>query len=468
MKKRLRSALVVLGTGLVAVCAIGWLRIRPDRAIRAGTGVVSHTLCSGVFLSGLDPDRLYAEALLPNAGLQRLSKRLKYVIDLDRQQVVVRWAGGFESRAVYRDRLGCVVVPEAQPIGVASAGKPPGSNPAPMSPRAATEPIGLQPKSPKLESALDHAFAEPSKPPYRRVKAIVVLRAGKIVAERYAPGYGAGTPLPGYSVSKSVINALIGILVRQGKLNVDLPAPVPEWSNPGDPRHAITVNQLLRMTSGLALDESDSGFDPVSRMLFLEPDMAAFAVRARLQAAPGSTWNYTSGNTLILSRMIRDAVGGRAEDVVAFARRELFEPLGMAAATLEFDLAGTPVGSTYMFAPARDWARFGMLYLNDGLIGTRRILPEGWVKYSTSPTLGSAYGAGFWTNAGSNEDAEWRVQHGMPPDSFYASGNLGQRIVIVPSAGLVIVRMGFTHSPDFDMKGLVRLVREAVAAGGSP
>jgi len=337
-----------------------------------------------------------------------------------------------------------------------------------MSLAPAAAPLEVEPKSATLELAIDHAFAEPSQPTYRRVKAIVILRQGKIAAERYAPGYGAVTPLPGYSVTKSVISALIGILVRQGKLNVDLPAPVPEWSDSADPRHAITINQLLRMTSGLALDESDSGFDPVSRMLFLEPDMAGFAARARLEAAPGSTWNYTSGNTLILSRIIRDAVGGRAEDVVAFAQRELFEPLGMGGATLEFDLAGTPVGSTYMFAPARDWARFGMLYLNDGFVGSRRILPEGWVKYSTSPTLDSAYGAGFWTNAGSNEDAKWRVQHGMPADSFYASGNLGQRIVIVPSAGLVIVRMGFTHSTDFDMKGLVRLVREAVAAGGSP
>jgi CubicO group peptidase (beta-lactamase class C family) len=222
------------------------------------------------------------------------------------------------------------------------------------------------------------------------------------------------------------------------------------------------------MTSGLALDETDSGFDPVSRMLFLEPDMAGFAQRARLQAAPGSTWNYTSGNTLILSRIIRDAVGGKAEDVIDFARKELFEPLGISTATIEFDSTGTPVGSQYVFASARDWARFGMLYLKDGVAGGKRILPETWVNYSTTPTLDSAYGAGFWTNRGSNEDAKWRVRSGMPADSFYASGNLGQRIVIAPSAGLVIVRLGFTHSQDFDMRGLVRLVAEAVSAASNP
>lgn len=450
------------------MCVMGWFVLRPDRAIRAGTGAVSQTLCSGVFVSGLDPDRLYEEALRPNPGLHRLSRRLRYEIDRTRRQVVVTWAGRFESRSVYRGGLGCTIVHELKTTGVAPAGKPPGGNLVSIPPPTAASLIEVQPTSAKLESALDHAFEEPSNPPYRLVKAIVILRHGKIVAERYAPGYGPSTPLFGYSLAKSVTNALIGVLVRQGKLSVNQPAPIPEWRDPADPRHIITVDQLLRMTSGLALDESDSGFDPVSRMLFLEPDMAGFAARAGLKSAPGSTWNYTSGNTLILSRIIRDAVGGRAEAVVDFARREVFEPVGIGTATIEFDSTGTPVGSQYVLASARDWARFGMLYLNDGMAGERRILPNGWVKYSTTPTLDSSYAAGFWTNRGSNPDAQWRVRSGMPADAFYASGNLGQRIVIVPSAGLVVVRLGFTHSPDFDMKGLVRLVAEAVSTGSIP
>jgi CubicO group peptidase (beta-lactamase class C family) len=152
---------------------------------------------------------------------------------------------------------------------------------------------------PQLEAALDRAFAEPSQSPYRRVKAIVILHDGKLVAERYAPGYDDATPVLGYSLAKSVTNALIGILVRQGKLSVEQRAPIAEWANPADPRHNITIDQLLRMTSGLDLAESDSGFDPVSRMLFLESDMAGFAERARLAAAPGSKWDYSSGNYII-------------------------------------------------------------------------------------------------------------------------------------------------------------------------
>jgi CubicO group peptidase (beta-lactamase class C family) len=206
-----------------------------------------------------------------------------------------------------------------------------------------------------------------------------------------------------WSMNKSVVNALVGILVRQGRLAVGAPAPVPAWCDPSDPRHAITVEQLMRMTSGLALDETNSGFDPASRMLFTEPDMAGFAQSAALAAPPGTRYHYSSPSTLILSRVIRDAVGGRAEDVRRFAERELFAPLGMRGVTLEFDATGTQVGSTYMYATARDWARFGLLYANDGIADGRRILPEGWVAYSASPTLGSrnGYAAGTAARASS-------------------------------------------------------------------
>ncbi len=453
----MRRALWILGGGCLLACVVAWFVFRPDRALLVATGVVSQTLCSGVFVSGLNPNQLFDEVLKPNPGIRRLAKQLTYQIDRSRRQVATTWAGGFESVSIYRDGLGCLIVRDGEPTSAVAPTTL-------ISPPANAAPLKADPPSRALEAALDHAFAEPSTPPYRWVKAIVILHNGNVAAERYALGYGDRTPMFGYSLAKSVTNALLGILVREGKLSVDQPAPVPEWHSPTDPRRAITVNQLLRMTAGLDLEESDSGFDPISRMLFLEPDMAAFAARAKLRNVPGTTWNYTSGNTLILSRVIRDAVGGRAEDVLAFTRRELFEPLGISTATIEFDSTGTPVGSQYVLMSARDWARFGMLYLNDGVAQGRRILPQGWVDDSTAPTLNSDYGAGFWTNRGSNEDARWRVRSGMPADSFNGSGNFGQRLVIAPAEGLVIVRLGFTHSADFDMKGLVNLVAEATAA----
>jgi CubicO group peptidase (beta-lactamase class C family) len=202
-------------------------------------------------------------------------------------------------------------------------------------------------------------------------------------------------------------------------------------------------------------------------MKYVERDMAEFAEHAGLEAAPGTAWNYHDGNTLILSRLIRDAVGGRAADVMQFARRELFDPLGMRHVTLEFDATGTPEGSSQMHASARDWARFGLLYLNDGALGGTRILPEGWVGYSASLTPGGwvGIGAGFWTNLGDSKGARFRTGLGMPPDAFYASGTLGQYVIIVPSQRLVIARFGISGNRH-DIEGVSRLVADVIKALG--
>jgi hypothetical protein len=443
---------------VVAAVVLAWCIYRPDLTLRVGTASVSQTLCDEIFISGLDGKRIFAEEIQPRRGIHILLKRLRYSIDGQRRQVVATWAGHFESVATYQEGYGCALGEAGSGTGEVAPGVAPAGaqeNPA--------MPIALA--NAKLAEALARAFAEPPRPPYRRVRAIVVMRDGKIVAERYASGIGPDTPLLSYSVSKSVINALIGILVRDGKLNLYAPAPVSAWRSPADPRHAITLDELLRMTSGLKLEESGTGFDPVSRMLFCERDMAAYAERAGMKHAPGQTFEYTSGNTLIACAILRDAVGGHRDDVLRFAQRELFGPLGMQHVTVEFDGAGAPIGCTRIFASARDWARFGELYLNDGVVDGKRILPPGWVAYSTKPTLGSDYGSGFWVNAGQAENARRRVEAGMPADAFYASGLFGQRVVVIPSQRLVIVRFGATiDPPDFDIRGLIRLVSDVIAA----
>jgi hypothetical protein len=270
------------------------------------------------------------------------------------------------------------------------------------------------------------------------------------VAERYASGYGPDTPIWGHSLSKSVTNALIGVLVREGVLRTDQAAPVPSWQAAGDPRRAITIDELLRMTSGLPFDETGGPINPMTRMLFRERDMAGYAERMPLANAPGTRWGYSNLGYLVLSQLVRDAAGGGAADAERFARRELFEPLHMQSAVIECEVTGTPVGSGSVFASARDWARFGQLYLDDGIAEGQRILPQGWVRYSASQTLDTGYGAGFWTNL-VNEGAVpiWDAPWGMPQvpkDMFYARGYLGQYIVIVPSERLVVVRLGLTHN----------------------
>ena len=217
------------------------------------------------------------------------------------------------------------------------------------------------------------------------------------------------------------------------------------------------------MTSGLALDETNSGFDPSSQMVFLHNDMAGFAIKAPLIAPPGTRWHYSSATTEILAKIIRDAVGG-PEQTLSYAWRELFNPLGMRDVTLEFDASGTLQGSAFMFASARDWARFGLLYLDDGVVGGKHILHEDWVDYSAAATLDTDYGAGFWTNRSENKRAKARVRLGIPRDAFFASGDLGQRIVIIPSQHLVVVRLGDSVEPGGDISGLARLVKEVIAA----
>jgi CubicO group peptidase (beta-lactamase class C family) len=264
-------------------------------------------------------------------------------------------------------------------------------------------------------------------------------------------------------MTKSVINALIGIMTVKGIVTPSFPAPIREWRAASDPRHEIEVEHLMRMTTGLALDETNSGFDPSSQMIYLHNDMAGFAVKAKMIAPPGTRWHYSSATTEILARIVRDSVGG-PEQTLAFAWRELFDPLGMRNVTLEFDGTGTLQGTTYMLASARDWARFGLLYLNDGEVGGRRILQDGWVDFSAAATLDTDYGAGFWTNRSEHEHAKGRVRMGIPRDAFFASGDLGQRIVIIPSQHMVVVRLGDSVDPTGDIRGLGRLVKEAIAA----
>jgi CubicO group peptidase (beta-lactamase class C family) len=457
------TAIVSGAVALAAVCA--------HDAPHVVTGFVGHTVCSAAFVSHTDPDAVFLETADAMPGVGLIGWAIHYKIDRDARQVTATLFGGGQSRAVYREGLGCYLEHGEGPV---DASLPPadGETQRALLPEIAGDSL-VEAAQPNLRLALDRAFAEPDRPPLRHTKAVVVIKDGQVIAERYAAGYGVDTPMLGYSATKSVTSALIGILVRQGKLALNESAPVAAWQSPDDPRHAITVDHLLRHTAGLAMGNSlnaslASAFDRVNRMKYVEHDMAGFAQSSDLESAPGSVWNYHDGNTIVLSRLIRDATGGHAADVLRFARAELFEPLGMRRVTLEFDATGTPEGSSQMLAPARDWARFGLLYLNDGVVGGRRILPEGWVRYSASLTPGAwaGMGAGFWTNLGDSKGSRYRTSLGMPRDAFYASGVLGQYVIIVPSERLVIARFGVSGN-QYDIAGVSRLVADVIAATGN-
>jgi CubicO group peptidase (beta-lactamase class C family) len=459
-RKLIWPALIIT---IVAGLVVLGIHYRPDRAIRVATGFVAHNVCSKTFVSGLDPQTVFSETT-DRRGIRRLGWVLRYHLDRGHGIVDASVAGLFGSRAAFHDGFGCVLLHgPAKPYILKSdivalrAAKDP-----PLLPEIAG-PAVVEPSEPRLKAALDHAFEEPTSPPLRRTKAVVVVQDGKVIAERYADGIGIDTQLRGFSMTKSVVNALIGILTQQGLVTPSFVAPIAEWRGATDPRREIEIEHLMRMTSGLALDESNSGFDPSSQMVYLHNDMAGFAVKAPLIAEPGTRWAYSSPTTQILARIIRDAAGG-PEQSLRLAWRELFNPLGMRNVTLEFDGSGTLQGSSSMLASARDWARFGLLYLQDGVVGGRKILHEDWVDLSAAATLDTDYGAGFWTNRSEHERAKGRVAMGIPRDAFFAFGDMGQRIVILQSQRMVIVRLGDSVDPTGDIQGLGRLVREVIAA----
>jgi len=464
-----RKLMFILAT-TTALSALALGVARAHDLPKVATGFVANVVCSETFVSGQDPDKIFADTTAAMPGARLITWAMDSRVDRDARDVTVTLFGLGKSHAVYREGLGCRLDhgdPTTDVTFLAEAKPQP-----PLLPEIAG-PAVVQPVMPQLAQALERAFAEPEAPPFRRTRAIVVVKDGRVIAERYADGYGVDTPLLGFSATKSVTSALIGILVRQGKLAVDKPAPVAAWQSPDDPRHAITVDQLLRHTAGLALGSSleaslGAALEPVNRMKYMERDMATFAESTPLATTPGTAWNYSDGNSIILSHLIRNATGGHLADVLRFARSELFDPLGMHSVTLEFDGAGTPEGSSQMLASARDWARFGLLYLNDGVVGGKRILPEGWVNYSASPTPSGwvGIGAGFWTNRGDSFGANYRAERGMPRDAFFAKGTIGQYVIVVPSERMVIVRLGRSPNWPPEADGVFQLVCDVIAATG--
>ena len=282
--------------------------------------------------------------------------------------------------------------------------------------------------------------------------AVVVVYDGRIIAEKYAPGFTKDTPLLGWSMTKSVTNALVGILVRQGELSLKDVALMPGWQNDDDPRRNITLDQLMRMSSGLQFLEQyeDNITSDVNTMLFTKYSASDYAADKPLEADPDTRWSYSSGTTNIIARIAGEAGPLSRSEWLRFPRKELFDKIGMNSAVIEPDPSGNFVGSSYMYATARDWARFGLLYLNDGIWKNDRILPEGWVQYSTTPTdhtaPGKAYGAQFWLNY-PNPNPRWPY---LSDDAFMALGHECQAVVIIPSRKTVVVRLGLYRGSDFD------------------
>jgi CubicO group peptidase (beta-lactamase class C family) len=295
----------------------------------------------------------------------------------------------------------------------------------------------------KLATLMDAAFGETPDPKLGECHATLIVQHGKIVLEHYGTGLSAKDTFPSWSKAKSITHALVGILVREGKIDIHARADVPEWSDPSDPRHNITLDQLLRMSSGLAFAE-EYGPDAPSDVIEMlwgkgKDDTGAFAASFSLEHEPDSFWSYSSGTTNIIARCAARALGASGQEFEKFMHTELLDPIGMTSSQPKFDTVGTFIGSSFCYSTARDFAKFGTLYLRDGVWEGKRILPQGWVDYARTPTPQTQamieehgyYGAQWWLNLGG-------------PGSFSANGFEGQFTIVVPDLDLILVRHGKT------------------------
>ncbi|MEL1252963.1 serine hydrolase [Flavobacterium sp. DGU38] len=299
----------------------------------------------------------------------------------------------------------------------------------------------------QLQKTIDNAF-DKSGGKLKRTRAVVVLYKNKLIAEKYDTGFTKDSKILGWSMTKSITSSAFGVLAKQGKIDIYKPAPVAEWQN--DERKNITINDLLHMNSGLEWEENYNTICDATKMLFQAEDMGKVQLEKPAEFKPNTHWNYSSGTTNLLSLILRRQFKTQQE-YLDFWYSAVIDKIGMSSMITEQDMSGTFVGSSYGWATARDWSKFGLLYLNKGNWNGEQILDESWVKYTATPTNTSEgkYGAQFWLNAGGKFPD-------VPRDMFYCSGYQGQMVAIIPSKDMVIVRMGLKEDPAFDFNGFLK------------
>lgn len=454
--------LVVAGVVLVGLGVGVWYI---DRAAPVATGYAAKTVCSGYFVSGRDVADV--EGDLPANPLTPL---LSTAEDPSNGSVRATLLGVWSSTAWFTSGHGCTLASErpevvhGSPLPEPASDTPwPAGDGVELGSAGLDEDVLAAPDA--LVAAFDAAFSEDDveEGSERGTRAVVVAHRGRIVAERYADGFNAGTPLLGWSMSKSLANVLVGRLVGAGSLELDQSSLLAGWA--ADERSEITLEQLLQMRSGLAFDEVYEIGTDATEMLYTPGSVTALPASEPLVAAPGSRWSYSSGTTNVLCEVARAALGVDGPDMLT---AQVFKPLGMTSAVMEPDAVGLPVCSSFTYATGRDWAKLGQLFLDDGLVDGERFLPEDWVEFSTTPVeLATAepYGAQWWLNEGPS--GELRMPS-VPADAYWASGNEGQQVVVIPSADLVVVRLGLSRGfdgIDWGLEPLLGGVLEGVGAG---
>ena len=356
-----------------------------------------------------------------------------------------------ERKAIYREGLGATLINDdfdvSKPYKVPKRTKIKNNLPFPYGDNEPKDTVFTNIDYAKLNAAVANAFDEKGKI-NKRTRAVLVIYKDKIIAEKYGPGIDKNSKILGWSMTKSITATLFGILQKQGKIDINNPAPIVEWAN--DERAKITINDLLHMNSGLEWEEDYTKISDVTKMLFLSEDMSQEQIVKPAKFKPNTHWNYSSGTTNLLSGILRKQFKTHQE-YLDFWYSDLINKIGMNSMLVETDMAGNYVGSSYSWATTRDWAKFGLLYLHNGNWNGEQLFDENWAKYVAKPTNGSKgdYGAHFWLNAGGRYP-------GAPRDLYSANGYQGQKVFIIPSQDLVIVRMGLTEEAQFDFNELLK------------
>ncbi|MFT3750918.1 MAG: serine hydrolase [Agriterribacter sp.] len=397
------------------------------------------TLCSSIYLQHRNSETVIKEDL---SGFP--FSLATYNVNNTDSSVSVNVFGFAEKKAIFRKRLGATLINDfseaeirKQQFNIPSP--PPDSINRRYENNLSDNSLPYINKQQLDKILQQEIYGNADKPTTTR--AIVIVHNGKLVAEKYAPGFSYSTVMPTWSANKSITGCLIGILVKQGKLNIDAPAPVPQWA--GTTKASITIKQLLQQTSGLDYHENYLYPSEATIMLFKKGNMANYAEGLPLKYPPGTVFNYSSGNSNILSDIIKRTVG--ENDYTSFPYRELLYKIGMLSATLEPDASGMYVGSSYCYATAHDFAKFGMFCLDNGKWNGEQILPDDWIQLSTQPSKADPhqqYGMQFWLNGFDKPGSKKHQFPDVPGDMYYADGYGGQGIFIIPSKQTVIVRLG--------------------------
>jgi CubicO group peptidase (beta-lactamase class C family) len=431
-----------------------------------GAASYAKIVCSAVFVSGRDVEEARKNSAFFLMAAQDRTEPLTVDLDRDAKRVRATLKGVTRTAVFYGDQ-GCVIHPEGSDrvhftqTPVRTALPDAASQPWPMGDAPPSSPWPARLDKARMQAAVDLAFSDPE----GLTAAVVVVHKGQIVGERYMPGITKDTQLESWSMGKSLTATLVGLEVQRGSFRLDDPAPVPAWRRPGDPRGAIRVRDVMQMSSGLSFTgQDDRHLDPKTQYpdhFFIYAGAVnafAYSTSSPIEFAPGVVGRYRNSDPMTLGFLVRQAVEARGEDYLTHPQRTLFDKIGIRRQVLEVDPWGNFLLSGYDYGTARNWARLGMLYLQDGVWNGQRLLPEGWARFISTPAPSwkrKEYGGQFWVNG----EGQWD----LPRDAYFMSGAGGQHTFIVPSHDLVVVRMGHQRGAPAGTKTLNQALAAIVA-----